>query len=397
VVVVAVVGIAAVLLALTVQNAQSINDKAQNIATTGRGINLATDSVVQLNRTNRLARSILKSARPLETQLGGIVGTAQGIDGLAASINSNAQSINGTAGSINGTAGSINDSAGTINTSAGSINAAAGTINSTAGSINSSAGRINSTAGSINSSAGSINRSAGRINSSAGTINSSARRIDTIAGSILGTARLVDRDVTLINTNLNVTLSLVTAVKGDTAGILAQAGAANETAACISFKLFGPNDNYTECPQTAAARAQASVSRAEAIRALKKEKALQENPEELEEPEQTEGSDPDAAPQAAPGTAPAPVPAPAAPEQGAPNTPPLPALTPEQLKQLEEVIEGLGLDPSSLTLEQQLKRLEELTKGLLPPGLDLGPGLGQGPLGLQQLQQELVPGLLSQP
>ncbi|MBA3306725.1 MAG: hypothetical protein H0U25_12500, partial [Thermoleophilaceae bacterium] len=115
VVVVGVIGAAAVLLARTVQEAQSINDKAQNIATTGRGINTATDSVVQLTRTNNLARSILKSANPLETQLGGIVSTAQGIDGLAGSINS-------TAGSINSTAGSINDSAGRINTSAGSIN-----------------------------------------------------------------------------------------------------------------------------------------------------------------------------------------------------------------------------------------------------------------------------------
>ncbi len=240
VVVVAVIGTAAVLLARTVQEAQSINDKAQNIATTGRGINTATDSVIQLTRTNKLARSILKSAKPLDTQLGGIVGTAQGIDGLAGSINS-------SAGSINSTAGSINTSAGRINTSAGSINSAAGAINSTARSINSSAGSINSSAGRINSSAGSINSSAGAINTSAGAINTTAGRIDSLAASILGTARRIHTDVRLINTNLNVTLDLVTAVKGDTGNILGQAGGANDTAACIDRKLGGAAGNDGDC------------------------------------------------------------------------------------------------------------------------------------------------------
>ena len=83
VLVVVVVGIASVLLAKTVSNAQSINDKAQNIAEVGTGINEATDSVVQLTRTNRLAESILRSATPLERHLNGIVGEARSIDGLA--------------------------------------------------------------------------------------------------------------------------------------------------------------------------------------------------------------------------------------------------------------------------------------------------------------------------
>jgi len=240
VVVVAVVGTAAVLLARTVQEAQSINDKAQNIATTGRGINTATDSIIQLTRTNKLARSILKSAKPLDSQLGGIVGTAQGIDGLAGSINS-------TAGSINTTAGSINGSAGRINTSAGSINSAAGSINSSASSVSGSAGRINGSAGSINSSAARINSSAGSINGSVGTINDSARRIDGTAGSILKVARKIDTDVKLINTNLDVTLGLVKAVKGDTGNILGQAGGANDTAACIDRKLQGQSGNDGDC------------------------------------------------------------------------------------------------------------------------------------------------------
>lgn len=240
VVVVVVVGTAAVLLARTVQKAQSINAKAQNIAKNGRGINTATDSIIQLTRTNKLAESILRSARPLNGQLGGIVGTAQGIDGLAGSINS-------TAGGINSNAGSINGSAGRINTSAGGINNAARAINSSAGAINGNAGAINGSAGAINRSAGSINTSAGKINTSAGSINTSAGRINSSAGSILRVARKIDTDVKLINTNLDVTLSLVKAVKGDTGNILGQAGGANDTAACIDRKLFGQSGEDGDC------------------------------------------------------------------------------------------------------------------------------------------------------
>jgi methyl-accepting chemotaxis protein len=256
VIVVAVVGVAAVLLARTVQEAQAINAKAQNIATTGRGINEATDSVVQLNRTNDLAESILDSARPLDTQLGRIVSTATGIDNRAASINSKAGSINATAGSINSTAGSINTTAGEINTSAGQINGAAGAINSSAGSINSTAGAINSSAGSIDSSAGAINSSARAIDTSAGEINDSAVSIDSVAGSILGTAREIDTDVRLINQNLDVTLDLVTQVKGDTGNILGQAGDANQTAGCIDQKLFGQAGNDGDCGGQPQAEAQ---------------------------------------------------------------------------------------------------------------------------------------------
>ncbi|MBA2430396.1 MAG: hypothetical protein H0V55_11820, partial [Thermoleophilaceae bacterium] len=94
VVVVVLAGIAAALLARTVTAAQSISGKAERIATSGRGINLSTDSVVQLSRTNRTALSILDSARPLETQLTGVIDTAGGIDQAARSINSVAGDIN---------------------------------------------------------------------------------------------------------------------------------------------------------------------------------------------------------------------------------------------------------------------------------------------------------------
>ena len=103
-VVVVAAAIAATLLARTVTLAQHINDKAGNIANTGRGINVATDSVIQLNRTNKTAGSILRTATPLEGQLNAIISNARDIDRLAISINGTAGSINGTATRINNTA-----------------------------------------------------------------------------------------------------------------------------------------------------------------------------------------------------------------------------------------------------------------------------------------------------
>ncbi len=327
VIVVAVVGIAAVLLARTVQEAQQINSKAQNIATNGRGINSSTDAVIQLRRTNKLARSILGSAVPLDTQLGGIVGTAQGIDGLAGSINT-------SAGSINTTARNINTSATSINSSADGINSAAGSINTSAGSIGTSAGRVNASASRIDTSAGAINASAGRINSSAGAINTTARRIDRAAASILGTARRVDTDVRLINQNLDVTLRLATAVKGDSGNILIQAGGANDTAACIDRKLFGASGDDGDCQGQATPTSRRQPPKLQDIKRLR--------------PDRTPAPSAGGVPQ------PAPTPLPTAPEQRRQGVPPLPL--PERLPE---------------RLPDTREELNEILDGLLP-------GLGQG-------------------
>ena len=259
-VVVVVVGLAALLLAKTVSEAQSINDKAQNIAELGTGVNEDTDAVVQLRRTNSLATSILRSATPLERQLNGIVGEARSIDRHA--------------GSINDSAGTINDTAGQINTTAGNINSSATAIDEAAGSINASAGSINESAGSINATAGTINGLAGRVSSTAGSINRSARSIDSVAATILRTARRVDTDVSLINQNLDVTLSLATAVKGDTANILNQATGAHDTAACIDRKVLGQASGDGDCRGAAtpasAARTRAGAQGGEIPNKLKK-------------------------------------------------------------------------------------------------------------------------------
>ena len=59
------VTIAAGLLAETVNTARAIDKKAKSIRDTGIGINTATDSIAQLQQTNEIATSILKTATPL--------------------------------------------------------------------------------------------------------------------------------------------------------------------------------------------------------------------------------------------------------------------------------------------------------------------------------------------
>jgi methyl-accepting chemotaxis protein len=197
------------LLARTTRAANRINAKAERIAKTGQGINIATDSVVQLNRTNQTASSILASAKPLEGKVGQIVTLAQSIDGLATS-------INGTAGTINATGGKING---------------------TAGEINGTAGRINKTAKDINGTARAIAGSAGSINASALKINATAKDINTQAAAILDVARRINDDVAQINKNLDGTIGLANAIKGDTGNILGEAQTAQKYADCIDKRL----------------------------------------------------------------------------------------------------------------------------------------------------------------
>jgi methyl-accepting chemotaxis protein len=180
-VVVLAVGTAAVLLGRTVTAAQRINEKAGRIAKTGRGINIATDAVIQLNRTNDTAGSILNTAQPLEGKLDKIVTLAQSIDKLG--------------------------------------------------------GSINTTAGKINSTAKTIGGSAVDIGGTAGDINSTAKGINSVVAEILDVARRIDTDVRLINENLEATLALARGIKGDTGNILKQANAAHQNAACIDQKV----------------------------------------------------------------------------------------------------------------------------------------------------------------
>jgi len=121
-IVVAGVAVAVILLQRTAWHAEHINDKAGVIATTGGGINTATQAVLKLGRTNELAASILETAKPLEGKLDEIVRLAQSVDGLGTGINNSASTINGTARGINGTAGTILNTARSINDGVAQIN-----------------------------------------------------------------------------------------------------------------------------------------------------------------------------------------------------------------------------------------------------------------------------------
>ena len=122
-----VAAIVAVLLAGVLVNrvawtAESINDKAQNIARTAAPINQATDAVLNLDTTNRLAASILSSAQPLDGKLAEIVRLAKSVDALAASINASASDVDGTAKGINGDAAGIVTTARSIDRGVTQIN-----------------------------------------------------------------------------------------------------------------------------------------------------------------------------------------------------------------------------------------------------------------------------------
>jgi len=214
--------IAAGLLAKTVNTARSIDGKAKSISSTGGTINASTDAIAELVQTNKIARSILKTASPLE-------GVLTKIEARAKSINSDATSIDSLASSILATAG---------------------TVNTTATSINGSATSINSVAGEINDTAGSIDDIAGQINSVAGQINSTARTIRTTVGpgsGILGIARTIDNDATSIVGLLNNTLGIAKSIKVDSGLILEVSNQILDTAGCIDYKLPGPNKPANTC------------------------------------------------------------------------------------------------------------------------------------------------------
>ena len=195
-----------ILLQRTTTTANSIDHKAKRIARTGQGINVATDSVIQLNRTNQTAASILTTAQPLQGKLDQIVRVAQSIDGHAGSILGTAKTINGTGATVNGTAGTINKTAKTINGTAGEIHATALAIDGTAGKI-----------------------------------NGTAKDINAQAAAILDVAKRINADVAAINQSIDTTLGIVSAVKGDTGNILGQAQTADHLAKCINDRLGAGN------------------------------------------------------------------------------------------------------------------------------------------------------------
>ncbi|MDP8975093.1 MAG: hypothetical protein M3N28_01745 [Actinomycetota bacterium] len=123
VLVVVTVLLAAVLVWQISDLASRINRKAGKIQQTAVPINRATDAVTNVPETNRLAGSILTSAKPLEGELAQIITLAKDIDRLAASINGKATSVDGTAKGIDAEAARILPVARQINDDVIRINA----------------------------------------------------------------------------------------------------------------------------------------------------------------------------------------------------------------------------------------------------------------------------------
>ena len=120
--VVLVVVVAVVFLTRTLLLGLSIDDKAEKIANTGRGINTSTDAILQLDQTQGLGQSIQQSTDPLQAKSDIIVGQAASIDGTATSINNSANSISSSASSIGSSVSSIQGLARLVDRDAAFIN-----------------------------------------------------------------------------------------------------------------------------------------------------------------------------------------------------------------------------------------------------------------------------------
>ncbi|WP_220794167.1 hypothetical protein [Nocardioides pelophilus] len=162
-----------------------IRDEAADIAESGRGINDYTDSIMQLNRTNKLAASILASAQPLDASLTDVEAVAGDIDDAVVGIQRHAESIDSSARSINA-------SAATILGDVTDINQQANSISTTAGGINADAAGILRTAVAIQRGIRLINDSAARAADVVGVILADARNINTHAVRTAHLARCID-------------------------------------------------------------------------------------------------------------------------------------------------------------------------------------------------------------
>jgi methyl-accepting chemotaxis protein len=187
--------VAAVLLHVVASQARSINSHAANIAANTHGINVDTDAVHQLNRTNTLAAQILAHAEPLPGQLSTTLDRAHAIDATAGGINSSADSIRGSVGSIDGSARSIE-------------------------------GR-----------ADKIARTAGSIDSRVAAIAVSASNINTLAAQILTVSGRINYDVTQINRNLDTTIATARRIRSDTDALVAAGLLSRKEAACIDQEV----------------------------------------------------------------------------------------------------------------------------------------------------------------
>jgi len=214
VVLLAVIGattVTGLLLARTMRATDGINAKTKNIARTGQGINSATDSVIQLSRTNELAASILGSTQPLAGDLAAMVGHAKALDALS---------------------GSLDASTGAINTTVARLLATANGMSATAGDINVSTKKIAASSAEV---AGTTHE----VAATTGTLNATAKTINAHLADLLATTKKLGADVVEINNRVDIGLGLDRAIRIDTGNLLAQVVLTQRYVACIDRKVLG--------------------------------------------------------------------------------------------------------------------------------------------------------------
>ncbi len=142
------------------------------------------------------------------------------------------------------TAEAINDKAGTIAQTAVPINTATDavlnlpTTNQLAGSILNTAKPLEGKLAEIVRLAKSVDGLATSINAKATSVDREAKGINGEAAGILATAQSIDRGVRQININLDTTLGIAGAIKGETANILGRGAIPiHSNASCIDAKL----------------------------------------------------------------------------------------------------------------------------------------------------------------
>jgi uncharacterized protein YoxC len=199
------------LLARTMRATDRINAKAKTIARTGQGINSATDSVIQLSRTNELAASILGSTQPLAGDLAAMLEQAKALDALSGSLDANTGAINTTLAQLLATANGMSVTAGDINASTRKIAASAAEAAGTTQEVATTTGALNAT----------------------------AKSIHAHLADLLDTTRKLGADVVEINKRVDIGLALDRAIRIDTGNLLAQVVLTQRYVACIDRKVVG--------------------------------------------------------------------------------------------------------------------------------------------------------------
>lgn len=211
---------AVLLLTNTLVAAQQIDTRVDRITHTVTPIDHNLDSVKLAAETNRIAGEILVAAKPLSGQADQIIQTTASIDGTAKSINSTVGQIGDTVKGIDGTARSINGNVVDINKTVKEINGTAKTIG----------GTVNGISGNVGSIGASVNGISASLAAVLDTVRSIRGDHGAPAGGFGSGIAAIDRRADFI-------IALVTAIKGDTANILASAGNIEASARSIDSKV----------------------------------------------------------------------------------------------------------------------------------------------------------------